>query len=132
MSSLSGRVALVTGGSRGIGRGIALALAQAGCDVAVNYVTHQSDANAVVEAIRGLGRRAHAVQADVSTGAGAAALVAATTTQLGAVDILVNNAGGMVIESIDQMSEDSWNRIVTLNLTSVFLMTQAVLPGMRA
>jgi 3-oxoacyl-[acyl-carrier protein] reductase len=132
VSTLSGRVALVTGGSRGIGRAIALGLAHAGCDVAINYLRRADEAEAAAADIRNLKRRAIVAQADVSRAADAANLVAAVEAQLGPIDVLVNNAGRMVIETIDQMSEQSWNDIVSVNLTSVFLMTQAVLPGMRA
>jgi len=125
-------VALVTGGGRGIGKAIALALAAAGSDVAVNYVSREADANATADAIRHAGRRALVVRSDVSRGNDATALVAAVEAGLGAVDILVNNAGRLRVESIDQMSEASWNEMIQVNLSSVFLMTQAVLPGMRA
>ena len=131
MSTLEGRIALVTGGGRGIGRAIALDLAAAGCDVAINYVSRKEDADAAAEAIREQGRRAVVVQGDVSKSAEATRVVATVESGLGPIDILVNNAGRMVIESIDQMTEASWNDIVSVNLTSVFLMTQAVLPGMR-
>jgi 3-oxoacyl-[acyl-carrier protein] reductase len=132
VSQLAGRVALVTGGGRSIGRAISLALAAEGCDVAVNYVTRQRDADETADAIRRQGRRAIAVQGDVSKSADVARLVAATELALGPVDILVNNAGKMVPEALDQMSEASWGDIIGVNLTSVFLMTQAVLPSMRA
>jgi 3-oxoacyl-[acyl-carrier protein] reductase len=132
MNQLTGRVALVTGGGRSIGRAISLALAAEGCDVAVNYVSREADATETADAIRKLGRRALVVQGDVSESADVARLVAATESALGPADVLVNNAGKIAIESIDQMSEASWNDIVGVNLTSVFLMTQAVLPGMRA
>jgi 3-oxoacyl-[acyl-carrier protein] reductase len=131
-TSLSGRVALVTGGGRGIGRAIALALAAAGCDVAVNYVTREADANATADDIRGAGTRALVARGDVSRSSDVTALVAAVEAGLGPVDILVNNAGRLRVESIDQMSEASWNEIIQMNLTSVFLMTQTVAPGMRA
>ena len=131
-TSLSGRVALVTGGGRGIGKAIALALAGAGCDVAINYVSREADARATAEAITVAGPRAVVVKGDVSKSADVTALVGAVEADLGPVDILVNNAGRAVFESIEQMSEASWNEIVQVNLTSVFLMTQAVLPGMRA
>ena len=131
-TTLSGRVALVTGGGRGIGKAISLALADAGCDVAVNYVSREADARATVDAITTKGRRALAAAGDVSKSAHVTALVAAVETGLGPVDILVNNAGRVAFESIDQMSEASWNEIIQINLSSVFLMTQAVLPGMRA
>jgi 3-oxoacyl-[acyl-carrier protein] reductase len=132
MDELKGRVALVTGGGRGIGRAIASALADAGCDVAVNYIERRADAEEVAAGIRAGGRRAAAVQADVSNGADAARLVTEVETALGPIDILVNNAGRLVIESMEQMTEASWNAMLAANLTSVFLMTQAVLPGMRS
>jgi 3-oxoacyl-[acyl-carrier protein] reductase len=132
MNQLAGRIGLVTGGGRSIGRAISLALATEGCDVVVNYVSRQADADATVDVIRKQGRRAIAVQGDVSKGADVTRLVATAESELGPIDILVNNAGKMVPETIDQMSEESWNDIIGVNLTSVFLMTQAVLPGMRA
>ena len=132
MTNLTGRIALVTGGSRGIGKGIALALAGAGCDLAVSYVSREADAEAVAEAIRALGRRALVVQADVSKAADIQAMVSAVERALGPIGILVNNAGRLRIETLEEMSEASWHECLDVNLTSVFLMTQAVLPGMRA
>jgi 3-oxoacyl-[acyl-carrier protein] reductase len=131
-TSLSGRIALVTGGGRGIGKAIALALATAGCDVAVNYVSRETDARTSADAIQALGRRSIVAKGDVSKSAEVTALVAAVEAGLGPVDVLVNNAGRATFESIEQMSEASWNDIMQVNLSSVFLMTQAVLPGMRA
>ena len=129
---LHNKVALVTGGGRGIGKAISLALAAAGCDIAVNYVSREADARQTADAIEASGRRALVVRGDVSKSADVAALVAATEERLGPVDILVNNAGRAAFESLEQMTEASWNECLQLNLTSVFLMTQAVLPGMRA
>ena len=131
-TSLHNKVALVTGGGRGIGKAIALALAEEGCDVAVNYVSRKADAEQTAEAIEALGRRVLVVHGDVSKGADVKAFVAAVEKQLGPVDVLVNNAGRAAFESIEQMTEASWNDTLQLNLTSVFLTTQAVLPGMRA
>ena len=132
MTTLEGRRALVTGGGRGIGKGIALALAGAGCDVAVNYVSREGDAQATADAVRALGRRAVAVQADVAASAGIPRLLTAVEREIGPIDLLVNNAGRLRVESLEQMSEASWNDMIAVNLSSVFLMTQAVLPGMRA
>jgi len=130
-TNLSGRIALVTGGGRGIGKAIALGLGEAGCDVAVNYVSREADARATAAAIEALGRRALVVRGDVSKSADVAAFVAAVEAGLGPVDILVNNAGRAAFESIDEMTEESFNEALQVNLTSVFLVTQAVLPGMR-
>jgi 3-oxoacyl-[acyl-carrier protein] reductase len=124
--------AIVTGASRGIGKAIALALANAGCDVVVNYLSKEAEAKATADAIRALGRRAVAVQGDVSNGADVLRLVKSAEAEIGPTDILVNNAGRVLVEGLDQMSESSWDDIIRVNLTSVFLMTQAVLPGMRA
>jgi 3-oxoacyl-[acyl-carrier protein] reductase len=129
---LHNKVALVTGGGRGIGKAISLALAAAGCDVAVNYVNREKDARETASAIEASGRRALVVQGDVAKGADVSALVAQTEAGLGPIDILVNNAGAAKFEGIEQMTEASWNECLQLNLTSVFLATQAVLPGMRA
>jgi 3-oxoacyl-[acyl-carrier protein] reductase len=131
-SPLHSKIALVTGGGRGIGKAIALALAAAGCDVAVNYVSREADARATADAIQTMGRRAVVVKGDVAKSADVAAIVGAVEAELGSVDILVNNAGRATFESIEQMTEASWNESLQVNLTSVFLLTQAVLPGMRA
>ena len=128
---LADRTAIVTGASRGIGRAIAVALAGAGADVAVNYRTHAADARDVVSAIRGIGRRAAAIQADVSLAAGAARLAADTGQQLGPIDILVNNAAITRPQAVEDISEKDWDELIDVNLKSCFLMTQAVLPGMR-
>lgn len=130
--TLDNKVALVTGGGRGIGKGIALALAAAGCDVAVSYVSREADAVAVADAIRALGRRAQVVRGDVAKSEDVTAVVRAVEAELGPIDILVNNAGRAAFESIEQMTEASWNDTLAVNLTSVFLFSQAVLPGMRA
>lgn len=128
---LTGKVALVTGGGRGIGRAISLALAQAGCDIAVNYRQQKDDADSAVREIHNLGRRAAAIQADVSQGTEVTKLVGSTEAQLGPIEILVNNAGKILIQSIEQMREEDWNEMIAVNLTSCFLVTQTVLPLMR-
>ena len=132
MSLLSGRIALVTGASRGIGKAIALALAGAGADVAVNYRVQAGAAGAVCKQIRAAGRKCIAVQADVSISADVERLVRTTENELGPVGILVNNAGIAKILPADQVTEEIWNEYLRVNLTSVFLVTQRVLPGMRA
>lgn len=131
MDSLENKVALVTGASRGIGRETALSLARAGCDVAVNCVKSIDEANQVVAEIAALGRRACVVQADVTQGDQVTHMVAQVQEKLGAINILVNNAGMTRIQPLDQISEADWNQVMTANLTSTFLVSQAVLPAMR-
>src|SRR5262245_22633551 len=118
-TALSGKNALVTGASRGIGKAIALALANAGGDVVVNYLSKGAEADTTVDAIRRLGRRAVALQADVSNSTDVQRLVQAAEREIGPIDILVNNAGRVLVEGLDQMSEASWNDIIRVNLTSV-------------
>ncbi|MGB2621381.1 MAG: 3-oxoacyl-ACP reductase family protein [Candidatus Acidiferrum sp.] len=132
MPSLSGRVALVTGASRGLGKAIALALAEAGADVAVNYRAQAEAAESVAQSVRAFGRKCIAVQADVSISADVDRLVKTVENELGPVGILVNNAGIGKMIPADQVTEEIWNQYLRVNLTSVFLVTQRVLPGMRA
>jgi len=131
MHTLNGRVALVTGGSRGIGAAIARDLAQAGAAVAVNYRAQADEANAVVEDLRRAGARAIAVQADVSQTADVTKMVARITSELGPIDILVNNAGIAITRGVDDLTEADFDQTIAVNLKSVFLCTQAVLPMMR-
>ena len=129
---LSNRVALVTGGSRGIGAAIALALADAGCAVAVNYRERAEDAEAVVAKIKAMGGRAIAVAADVSQGTAVAAMVERAANALGPIDILVNNAGVAIVRGVDDLTEAEFDLNIAVNLKSTFLCTQAVLPAMRS
>jgi 3-oxoacyl-[acyl-carrier protein] reductase len=126
-----GRVALVTGGSRGIGRAVAIALAQAGADVAINYHTRAADAEEVATAIRAAGRQALAIAADVSDSATVAKLMQAIEAELGPIDLLVNNAGIGPAHGLDDLTEAVFDRTIAVNLKSAFLCTQAVLPHMR-
>jgi 3-oxoacyl-[acyl-carrier protein] reductase len=132
MASLNNRVALVTGGSRGIGRAIAVSLAEAGASIAVNYRDKAAEARNVAETIRGAGGRAMAVGADVSQAAEVAAMMAAVERELGPVDVLINNAGIGLVRTVDDLTEEDFDRTIAVNLKSVFLCTQAVVPGMRA
>lgn len=131
MASLTNRVALVTGGSRGIGRAVALALANAGASVAVNYRERTDAARAVVDAIRSSGGRAMAVGADVSRSAEVSAMVSAVAGELGPIDVLVNNAGIALIRGVDDLTETDFDTTIAVNLKSAFLCTQAVVPAMR-
>lgn len=131
-ADLDGRVALVTGASRGIGRAIALALAGAGCDVAINCRSRIEDAKRVATEVAALGRRATVVQADVAQAAAVAAMVAEAASTLGPIDILINNAGIGLRRGIDDLTEADFDETIAVNLKSAFLCTQAVLPHMRA
>ena len=129
---LGGRVALVTGGGRGIGRAIALVLAEAGAAVGVNYRSRADAAKATAQAIRQLGRRAEHLAADVSIATEVERLTEEVAEKLGPVDILVNNAGVSEPCGIEELTEELFDRTLTQNLKSAFLCTQAFLPGMRA
>jgi len=129
---MKGRVALVTGGSRGIGKAVSLALARAGAAVAVNYRERVAEAREVVDAIRSSGGRAMAVPADVSVRQAVEELAACVGRELGPVDILINNAGIAPVRSIDELEEAEFDRTIAVNLKSAFLCTQAVLPAMRS
>jgi 3-oxoacyl-[acyl-carrier protein] reductase len=126
------KVALVTGGSRGIGKAIALALAEAGVAVAVNYRERGAEAASVVEAIERSGGRAAAIAADVSIAAAVQGMIQEIGERLGPIDILVNNAGMAAIRGLDDITEADFDRAIAVNLKSAFLCTQAVLPNMRA
>jgi len=131
MQILNNKIALVTGGSRGIGAAVSVALAEAGCDVAVNFRSRRDEAEVILGRIRGLGRRAALVQADVSQAAAVNGMVAQIERELGVVSILVNNAGISRPQKIEDITEADWDEIIDVNLKSAFLVTQAVLPAMR-
>jgi 3-oxoacyl-[acyl-carrier protein] reductase len=132
MDDLRGRVALVTGSSRGIGRAIAVALARSGADIALNYRSRAAGARDAESEITQLGRRVIAVQADISVGSEVDRLADAVRTQLGHIDILVNNAGIARVQAIEEVTEQDWDGLLAANLKSCFLVTQTILPGMRA
>jgi 3-oxoacyl-[acyl-carrier protein] reductase len=132
MQELAGKVALVTGASRGIGRAIAEALAGAGVKVAVNYHTASELAKEVVDGIAQSGGTAIALQADVSNVSAAAALVRDTESALGPLGILVNNAGVLARRPVDDVDPAFWDDTIRTNLSSAFYVTHAALPGMRA
>jgi 3-oxoacyl-[acyl-carrier protein] reductase len=128
------RVVLVTGGGTGLGRAISLLLAQAGCDVAINYSRSEREAEETAEAVRGLGRRACTVRADVASDAEARRLVDETVQQLGGLDVLINNAGTtryVPVEDLEGMREEDWDRIMAVNLKGPFLCARAAAPHLR-
>ncbi len=132
MGSLSGRVALVTGASRGIGKAIALGLAKAGADVAVNYNKQAAQAQEVCAEIKSMGCRAIPIQADVSYASEVDRMATEVEAQLGPVGILVNNAGIAQQVTYEQITEQDWDEMIRVNMKSVFLVTQRILPGMRS
>ena len=123
---LSGKVALVTGAQQGIGRAIAVALARDGADVGVNFLDDADRAERVADEIRGLGRRAVTVQADVAQAASVEAMVAAVVDALGPPEVLVNNAGVFPRASFLELQEREWDHVLGVNLKGSFLCAQAV------
>jgi len=134
MFDLTGKKALVTGGSRGIGRGICLALARQGADVAVNYRGNQAEAEAVVSEINAMGqgslpagRQAFAVQGDVSLAESVAKMFAEIKNRWGKLDILVNNAGIVKFANFEEVTEEDWDQILAVNLKGQFLCAKEAL-----
>jgi len=127
---LANRVALITGGGRGIGRALALALAEAGADVVVADVDVPA-ADAVAAEVIACGRRGLAVEADVTSKPAVEAMVQTTVETMGGLDILVNNAGIFPIAPVAHITEEEWDRVMAINLKGVFLCSQAVLAPMR-
>ena len=125
MGILDGKIALVTGARRGIGRGISLELAREGADVAINDVEGEEQANAVAEEVRALGRRATVVMADVSKPDQAQAMVDRVVSELGGLDVLVNNAGVESIIPFLEITPEEWERVTNINLRGEFLCAQA-------
>jgi 3-oxoacyl-[acyl-carrier protein] reductase len=128
MQDLSHRRALVTGSSRGIGRAIALELAGAGAAIVIHYRERRESARELQAQLQALGREAIVAQADVSVPADIERLV----REAGPIDILVNNAGIARPQPFEEITELDWDQVIDTNLKSCFLMTQAILPGMRA
>jgi 3-oxoacyl-[acyl-carrier protein] reductase len=128
---LTGKNALITGASSGIGRAAAVALAECGADIGINYFRNQTGAEECAAEVTALGRRAALIKADVSHRSGVEQLIAAAHAQLGSIDILVNNAGDLIERCrIEDFTDDLWDRVMDLNLRSVYLCSQAVMPEM--
>jgi 3-oxoacyl-[acyl-carrier protein] reductase len=125
------RIALVTGGSRGIGKAISLALADEGIQVAVNYNRNKENADEVCKLISEKGVKAIAVQADVSSAAAVRKMILTIEKELGSIGILINNAGIATRKKIEETTEEDFDKAMKINLKSNFLVTQKVLPNMR-
>ncbi len=130
-SSLAGKVALVTGAAKRIGRSVALRLASEGADVIVNYRSSKAEADEVVAQISATGRRAMAIQADVAKRADVLAMFATVEKEFGRLDILVNNAGMFFPAKFEELTEEQWDTILDTNLKSQFLCSQAAAPMLR-
>lgn len=128
---LANQVALITGAAKRIGRSIALRLAAEGADIVVNYGTSRSDADEVVAKVVALGRRAIAIQGDVSKKADVTKLFAASEKEFSRLDILVNNAGTFFAAEFEALTEEQWDRIMNTNLKAQFLTAQAAIPLLR-
>ncbi len=124
--SLKGKIALVTGGSRGIGRGIAIGLAEHGADVAIVYRSAENEANDVVSQIKELGCNAWAFQQDLADVESLAAFADKVVDQIGRVDVLVNNAGMAYLEHFNQITYEHWRKVMAVNLDAVFFLTQRI------
>ena len=131
-TSLAGRVALVTGGSRGIGRETVRALAEAGAAVVINYRRDQAAAESIRDEVESLGGRCLAIRADVARQDEVRSMLDRVRRTLGPVAILVNNAGIARSQPADEITEADWDEVMATNLKSAFLMSQAVLPDMRS
>jgi 3-oxoacyl-[acyl-carrier protein] reductase len=127
---LEDRVAIVTGGVRGIGRAIAEAFAKEGADVAICDIASESDAQAVVDFVRGQGRRATFISTDVSDEAQVIRMVNTVSSDFGRIDVLVNNAGVLSKSLLVNMQTEEWDRLIAINLRGTFLCTRYVLPHM--
>ena len=127
---LAGRTTLVTGASRGIGRAIALALAQEGANVAVNYVANERSAQQLVDEIQHLGRKAIAVKADVSDFPDTYRMAQEIYKEFGHLDILVNNAGITSDKTFQKMDHASWRKVLSTNLDGVFNCSKVLIDGM--
>jgi 3-oxoacyl-[acyl-carrier protein] reductase len=129
--NLKNRIALVTGASRGIGKAVALALADEGIQVAVNYKSNKEKADEVCKLILEKGVKAVAVQSDVSEADSVSKMISTVEKELGNISILINNAGIAVRQKIEETTEKDFDKTIKINLKSNFLVTQAVLPNMR-
>jgi len=129
--TIEGRVALVTGAAKGIGRRIALSLASAGADIVVNYLSSESEATNLVAEINALGRRAMAVRADVTNESQVMDMISQVRSRFGRLDILVNNVGHWLTKRVEDMTTEEWRVVIDSSLMGTFLCSKHVLPAMK-
>lgn len=129
---LTGRVALITGGNKGLGKAMARGLAQAGADVVIASRHADQLESALAEILAGTGRRGAFVPCDMADRAAVARLAETAVDRMGKVDVLINNAGQNAPQPIDEVDDRTWDRVVEVNLSSVMALTRAVVPGMKA
>ena len=132
MMNIEGKTALVTGGARRVGRVLAVGLARAGADIVIDYHTSAEEAQETVREIESMGRRAIAVQADVSSSGDVGRLIDTAVSTMGGIDILVNSASMFERKPVLEITAEEWDRVMAVNLRGPFLLSQAVTPTMRA
>jgi NAD(P)-dependent dehydrogenase (short-subunit alcohol dehydrogenase family) len=130
--NVTGKVALVTGGSKGLGKAMARGLAEAGADIVISSRNENELRPALAEILEGTGKRGKYVVADMSTRGDEDRLAEAAVQAFGRIDILINNAGSNVPQVIDEIRDEDWDRIMELNLTSIMRLTRALVPQMKA
>jgi NAD(P)-dependent dehydrogenase (short-subunit alcohol dehydrogenase family) len=131
-SDLTGKVALVTGGSKGLGKAMARGLAEAGADVVISSRHEAELKSALAEILAGTGRKGATFVADMTRRDEVRKLAESALAQFGRVDILINNAGSNIPQAVDQIRDEDWDRIMELNLNSVMVLTRAVVPSMKS
>jgi NAD(P)-dependent dehydrogenase (short-subunit alcohol dehydrogenase family) len=129
---LSGKVALVTGGSRGLGKAMARGLAEAGADVVISSRHEDELRTALDEIVQGTGRRGRLIVADMSRREDVNRLARTALEQMGRIDILINNAGTNVPQAIDEITDSTWDTVLEINLSSIMALTRALVPQMKA
>jgi NAD(P)-dependent dehydrogenase (short-subunit alcohol dehydrogenase family) len=130
--NLSGKVALVTGGSKGLGKAMARGLAEAGADIVISSRHENELRPALEEILHGIGRRGRLIVADMGRRDDVARLAKTALEQMGRIDILVNNAGTNIPQPIDEIKDTDWDRVLEINLTSIMALTRALVPQMKA
>lgn len=128
---LDGKIALVTGGSRGIGKDIAIKLAEAGCDISINYYKNAKKAAEVSEQIKNLGKRAITIKADIKQYDQVKKMISETVSEFGTIDFLINNTGITSVKKVEELDDIEWNRVLETNLTGAYYCCREAAPIMK-